>query len=165
MPARVWVPFTVHIKLAMVQWRVARDQSAGEHNCSISLVVPSEKFTWSQALVIWEVLNACVIFGRSANYYKMLYQNLFSFENPFLSSVYVRWGLPGTAASFSLCEYSISLYHIRNWGIFRTELIILKVEERKGSLGGSLCCSFLISETGHLFQQSPCYLWMTGCLL
>lgn len=138
----------------MVQWRVARDHSAGEHNCDISLFVPSENFTCSQALVIWQVLTAYVIFGRSANYSKTLNQNLFSFENPLLSSVYVRWRHTGRTASFSLCEYSISLYLIRNWDIFRTELIILNIEERKGSLGGSLCCFFPISETGHFNSSS-----------
>lgn len=111
-------------------------------------------FFCSQALVIWKDLNAYVIFGRSANYYKMLNRNLFSFENPFLKLVYVRWRLRGTTARYLLCKDSISLCHIRNWGIFRTELIILNVEERKGSLGGSLCCFFLISETGHFNSSS-----------
>lgn len=78
----------------------------------------------------------------------MLNRNPFSFENPFLQSV--RWRLTGTTASFLLCECSISLYHRRNRGIFRTELIIPNLEERKGSLGGSLSCFFLISETGLL---------------
>lgn len=62
----------------------SKDQSAEECNCSISLVVPSEIFSCSQALVIWEVLHTYVIFGRLAKYYKMLNWNLFSFENPFL---------------------------------------------------------------------------------
>lgn len=104
--------------------------------------------------MIGEVLNAYVIFGRSANHCKMLSLNLFSSENPLLYPIYFRWRCTGSRAGLFLHKHSISLHHIRNWGIFRTELIILNVEDCKGSLGGSLCCFFLISETRHFNSSS-----------
>lgn len=88
-------------------------------------MVLHKNFTCGQVLIIQEVLNVNVIFGRSINHCKMLNLNLFSSENHSLQAVYVNQSLTGTTDDSVLCKYCISLHHKRNWGIFRTRITVV----------------------------------------
>lgn len=60
------------------------------------------------------------------NHCKTLNLNLFSSENHSLQAVYIGQSLTGTTDGLVLCKYCISLHHKRNWGIFRTRLMVVK---------------------------------------
>lgn len=91
------------MKLATVQYRMIQDLSAEVFNGIISLVVPSQNFTCGQALIIRDIFDAYVIFGKSTNHYKMLNLNLFSSENHALQATDVRHRFKGTTAALLLC--------------------------------------------------------------
>jgi len=116
--------FKIQGKLAVELDRMIQDLSE-VCNCVISLNVPSQNFTCGQVLIIQEALNVNVVFGRSIDHCKMLNLNLFSSENHSLQAVYVSWSLTGTTAGLVLCKCCISLHHKRNWGIFRTGLMVV----------------------------------------